>query len=107
MIKHDVRELVFARDFYVCQKCGNNENLGIAHRIKQGHGTINYIKKFVMKKYNLTLKKYQILEIINDPLNLVVACNGACNDSFNIFNKPVQRDELIIKILYKLGFCNG
>lgn len=107
MVKHDIRNYVYTRDFFSCQKCGGVENLGIAHRIKSGKGTQKYIKNFMISKYNITLNMMQVNQIINDPLNLILACNGDCNDSFNIFNKPVQRDELLQKIIYKLGFVNA
>lgn len=98
---------IFIRDGYVCQRCGKNQQeswLTIAHRIRKGSGSEKWVYNFVYKKYGKELKLNFIREeILNHPDNLVVACAGACNDSVNIFFKPVERDKLLIKIIKKLN----
>jgi hypothetical protein len=103
-MNYDQRYYIYSRDFFRCQKCGKDRNqtiLGIAHRIKQGKGTEKYIKQFALDRFGLDLKKYEIKKIIDHEDNMVVACNNRCNDSFNIFYKSVQRDELLEQIICK------
>ena len=96
---------IFARDFFTCQRCGSApgiKGLQIAHRIKQGVGTEKYIKQYTDRMgYNFT-KTYIVKKIINHPYNLVTTCSLKCNDSFNIFNKTVEMNILIDKILKQL-----
>ena len=72
--------------------------MSLAHRIKSGKGTEEYIRKYIIRKHNKYLTKRQIDEIIDSRLNLVTACRGKCNDSFNTFNNPEARDKLIDEI---------
>jgi len=93
-----VRESVLIRDMYTCQRCHRaTGNMQIAHRIKDGSGTIEWLqKKFTDKK-----KGWLQDNIVDHPLNLVTACSLRCNDSFNIFNNEVER-ELLVKKIYSL-----
>ena len=106
---------IMERDLYICQRCGKNRNqakLEIAHRIKQGkktskkNQTVNFIKKFMIENYDIYIKKSDAIDIIDHEYNLVVSCD-ICNSSFNLFNKPVPRDELLIQILIKRGIINA
>lgn len=95
------RYSIFSRDGFICQTCGKpvyNRQPQIAHRIKQGKQTVNFLLKH---KKNLTIKQCEA--IIHHNLNLVTVCSLKCNDSCNIFFKPVERDELIEKIIGELG----
>lgn len=98
---------IFIRDGYVCQRCGKNQSesrLTIAHRIRKGSNSEKWVYNFVLEKYGKELKTGFIREeILNHPDNLVVACAGACNDSYNVFFKPIARNHLLIVILKKLN----
>ena len=90
-----VRECVLIRDMYTCVRCGRaTGNMQIAHRIKNGSGTIEWLqKKFPDKK-----KGWLQDNIVDHPLNLVTTCCLRCNDSMNIFNNEVERELLVNKI---------
>ena len=82
------RLTVMVRDGWTCQRCGAPAEC-LAHRIAQ--------TKTWLKKYGP--------EVIHHPDNLVAVCrNLACNSSFNIGNKPVQREELVSKIRAELEY---
>lgn len=93
----DVRAKVFVRDNYQCQYPGckfmGSMHLQIAHRISKTKGNRKYIKK----KFNLQTEK-DIDNVIHHELNLVSSCSKH-NSYFNIGNKPVERDELLDKIM--------
>ena len=74
----------------------------MAHRIKSGKGSENYVISFIFHEYNETITKKEAKEILYDPENLITACRGNCNDSFNLFFKPLERDALIKKIYEKI-----
>lgn len=98
-----LRNAIFKRDKYTCQECGaTDHHITMAHRIKQGEGTVKYIRKYAIMEFQLELTDDQIDLVINNPYNVVTACAGACNDSFNIFNDPVSRDSLLEKMLRSL-----
>lgn len=108
------RKKIYSRDFFLCQRCfkGRNEvNLEIAHRIKQGdkrskkNYTFNFIRNYVLEKHGIEVSKSQIIEIIDHDYNVVLSCSK-CNDYFNIFNKPEERNDLLNKILVNLGYIN-
>jgi len=96
----ELRYNIFSRDFFTCQKCGatGHEKLSMAHRIKSGKQSQNYIIQFIYDEYDVMINKKQADEILYNEKNLVTACRGNCNDSFNIFYKQEQRDFLIKKI---------
>ena len=100
-----LRKAIFKRDSFTCQACGaTDHHITMAHRIKQGEGSIKYIKKYAIMKFQRELTTDQIDMIINNPRNVVTACTGACNDSFNIFNKEVIRNQLLDAMLEDAGF---
>ena len=96
---------IFIRDFYTCQKCGK-PGTEIAHKIRQGKGSIKFIQNYI--EYNIKLnfneynkvisKKFIDEKIIDHPFNLAVSCQK-CNDYFNIFFNPVETEKLLISIL--------
>jgi hypothetical protein len=99
------RYRIAARDFFSCQKCGKavGTNGQVAHRIKQGKGSEKYIQNYLIQNYEIFKKLSWIREnIIDNGMNVVYCCSLQCNDSFNIFNKPVERDELLEKIIKKV-----
>jgi hypothetical protein len=110
MISYDLKSFIYSRDLGACVVCGNTKNVAIAHRIKQGNSrskknqTVNYIRKFLIYNYQIDLNKSEIMKIINHPLNMAIACNHNCNDSLNIFNNPVKRDNLLKQILFDMGY---
>lgn len=94
------RQEIFEKYNYTCQCCGyfgDHSRLSIAHKIKQGKGTIKYIKNY-FSDYNFTDKHIKD-NIINNEKNVTLACRGNCNDSFNLFYKPLQRDFLLDEII--------
>ena len=100
---------VIIRDFYTCQRCGKSpgiNGLQIAHRIKSGSGTMEYVKNYLFycgDRWTKPLTDKEITnKIIDHPLNLVTTCSLAHNDSYNIFNNPIERDKLLEEILSDL-----
>lgn len=91
---------IFIRDFFTCQSCKKpNHYLHIAHRIKQGSGSEESIKGWLLKKgYDWSEKKIRD-EIINHPFNVCTVCSPACNDAQNIFFNEVEYEKLLAKIL--------
>lgn len=105
-MKSETRVKIMIRDFFTCQKCykmPGMSGLQIAHRIKSGKGTEKYIQFYLETVQHQEWLLKEIREqIIDHPLNLVSTCSLSCNDSFNIFNNPEERDKLINEILSDL-----
>jgi len=98
----DERYEIIVRDRFVCQRCGKPVGVygQLAHRVKSGKGTLKFIENFLQQNYNKVLTKKDIKnKIIDNKKNLVLTCSLACNDSYNIFNRPMERDELLREII--------
>lgn len=98
------RYRIFIRDMFTCQKCGKRfsgwqGNLQIAHRIKQGEGTLDWIEGEIERRSCTRSRKWIQDNIIDHPYNTVTACSLACNDSFNLFYNRIEADKLLDKIL--------
>lgn len=95
-------KLVYARDGYSCKKCGKPA-MQIAHKIRQGSKTIKnpvikHIKTDLLQIYNSDKSVNWIFEnIVYHKFNLIASCQN-CNDSFNIWNKPVKAQKLLMEI---------
>ena len=102
-MNRETRMKVIIRDMYTCQVCKSNPSLAglqIAHRIKSGTGTEKYVQFFLENVLHQEWTRKEIREMIIDhPMNLVTTCSLRCNDSVNIFNKPEERDRLLVKIV--------
>ena len=76
------RRQVIIRDFFTCQSCGDpvpNYKIQIAHRIKQGEGSENYIKDWLRGK-GLDFSANRIRQdFINNERNVCVTCSSECN----------------------------
>lgn len=102
----NVYKNVYARDAFMCQKCGKPA-IQIAHKIRQGSKTIKnpvikHINVDLLHIYNIDKSVNWIWEnVIYNEDNLIASCQ-VCNDSFNIWNKPVQAQELLDIIYLKL-----
>ena len=71
----------------------------IAHKIKQGKGSEDYIKSWLRDRgYDWTAKQIRA-DIINHPLNVRTVCSPKCNDAQNIFFNHIERDTLLVNIL--------
>ena len=84
------RYRIFIRDMFTCKRCnkrfhGWQGKLQIAHRIKQGEGSINWIRGELRKRGIDKSDKWIEDKIIDHPDNVVTVCSLTCNDSFNIF----------------------
>ena len=104
LITSDKRDKVFLRDMFVCQVCGKHINRystpQLAHQIKSGKGSERHITAYIWNKYQKDRSgKWATDFIIDNELNLLSTCGLDCNSRCNIFNKPVQRDELIDRII--------
>ena len=98
------RYRIFIRDMFTCQNCGKRFSgwqgkLQIAHRIKQGEGTLDWIEGELEKRSCTRSRKWIQDNIIDHPDNTVTACSLACNDSFNLFYNRIEADKLLDKIL--------
>ena len=97
------RNNIIERDNYTCQKCGATpgyDNLQIAHRLGNNKRAMRHIENFLELHYKKTLTKKFIQEkIIDNELDVVTTCSLECNASFNLFFRPVERDELLTKII--------
>ena len=93
----DQKLFIYERDNWQCQVCGNpNQSvLTIAHRIRQGKGTEKYLRKYLQTNFS----KNTIDEIVNNPLNMCLACAGACNSKVDITFNPVKVEKLLNEIL--------
>jgi len=112
MLNQDEYYSILVRDNFTCKQCGKTpgiSGLQIAHRIKNGVGTENYIQNYYHLKhgFNFALSMKTIKAIINHPDNLVTVCSLRCNDKQNIFYNPVERDELLLQIIDKVVFNKG
>ena len=96
------KKKIFIRDFFTCQSCGGSiyhRHPQIAHKIKQGKGSEDFISKWLLERgYDWSRKKIRD-DVINHPFNVVTACSLKCNDAQNLFYKPVDRDILLLRIL--------
>lgn len=104
MITKEFRYKIFARDGFICQRCGCHiARYGfaqIAHRIRQGKQAENHVMQYIWQKYKKDRSRAWVQKyIINNEMNLVSTCSLACNSHFNIFTKSVERDALIDKII--------
>jgi 5-methylcytosine-specific restriction endonuclease McrA len=94
---------IFQRDNYTCKKCGKlgtPDSLQVAHKIRKGVGTLNYICKYL--RCTKIADKFIKEKIINHDWNLETACCLECNASFNIFFNKVECNKLLEKILKDL-----
>jgi uncharacterized membrane protein len=104
-----MREYIYHRAGGVCEWCGKHGNINdfqLAHRIKQGKGSIAFIINIAMDALKIALTQKQAERILHDEKNIKLSCAGYCNDMFNIFNKPVARDALILSIMQKQGYID-
>jgi len=107
MIDNEKYQRIMARDNYTCMRCGKTGiGLELAHRVKRGKGTAETLVKYFRQAYQKELSKKECEDIIDDDDNLVVACSGSCNSSYNIFFRPIEAVELIEKIGIKKGIIS-
>ena len=98
---------ILIRDNFQCQCCGKvfpADKLQLAHRIMQARRsklTLKYIQNYIKYQYNKDITLKQAEYILHDEDNLVTTCSLACNSHFNIWNNPVKRNKLVIKIYEK------
>lgn len=97
-MKPEIRKKVIIRDFYICRRCGKTPGLSglqIAHRIRNGSGTIAWLKGIMPHASEKWLQD----NVIDNPLNLVTTCCLECNDSYNIFFNTVEAKKLLKEII--------
>lgn len=102
------RQVIIVRDGYICATCGRlakNKDIQIAHKIKQGSGSVQYFRERIRKLYpeeahkRSESSKWIMDNFINHPFNLTTTCSPYCNDMQNIFHNRVERDALADKII--------
>ena len=94
-MKQEIRDFIFNRDMYQCQRCGSPAT-EIAHRIANTESNL----KEIMDTFKHKIGKAR--EILNHPLNLSASCRS-CNDYYNIGNKPYSKHLLLLKIISDLN----
>lgn len=107
----EIRDKVFSRNQYRCEVCGlhvqHYNTCQIAHSIKSGKGSENHIMAYIWEKYQKDRSRKWVNDfILDNPLNLSGVCSLKCNDSKNIFFKPIERDLLIDEIIEKTDCLN-
>jgi hypothetical protein len=100
----ETRDKVFCRDNFKCVICGKHiqtyNSCQVAHSIKSGKGSENHIMAYIWSKYKKDRSRAWINKyILDNEMNLSSVCSLSCNDACNIFFKPVERDELIDRII--------
>jgi 5-methylcytosine-specific restriction endonuclease McrA len=98
------RHNIFSRDQFLCTACGKhiviNGTPQLAHNIKSGKGSENHIIAYIWNTYRKDRsRKWVNKYILDNDMNLSSTCSLKCNDSKNIFFKPVERDALIDRII--------
>lgn len=101
----DTKLRIFSRDLYRCQYKGCTVSgigrIELAHRIKQGKGSIQYIIAWVYERHHRFISHGEAEEYLHNDLNLVTSCREH-NDYFNCFFDPVATESLLKKIEKKL-----
>jgi len=100
----EIRDSVFTRNNYRCEVCGlhvqHYNTMQVAHKIKSGKGSELHIMVYIWEKYRKDRSRKWVNDfILDNELNLSGVCSLKCNDSKNIFFKPLERDALIDKII--------
>jgi len=93
---------IFDKHGWRCERCGQQAT-DLAHRIAKSKANRKNIYNYCKKEYKLELKQFEIDKIIHHELNLACSCK-ACNDYFNIGNKPEKSKKLLQKILTELEY---
>jgi 5-methylcytosine-specific restriction endonuclease McrA len=93
-MKSDVREKVFLRDLWQCQRCGLPAT-EIAHKIAKTDSNVQQVQREYLPDRSLAWIRENI---INHQDNLVSSCRE-CNDYFNVGFNPVETCKIIKKIL--------
>jgi len=100
-MNHETRMKVIIRDMYTCVNCGKQVGLGriqVAHKIRNGSGSIKWLQSFILNKD----KKWLQENILDNPMNLATTCSLYCNDSQNIFFDEIKSRQLVFKIMSTL-----
>lgn len=99
------KEITLQRDNFICQKCQTPNTFTVAHKISKSIAN----KKIVIRLYyemfreRITMKK--ATDILNHNFNLITACNGNCNDSYNCGNNPSMFRNIIL-LIHSMGHEN-
>jgi 5-methylcytosine-specific restriction endonuclease McrA len=88
------KDIALQRDNYICQKCGKPA-LTVAHRICKSKANKYFIMRYLYSEKKELITYIGVNRYIHHPYNLVTACNGNCNDSYNIGMKPGKSKKLI------------
>jgi hypothetical protein len=92
---------IFARDMFTCQYCGKSpggNKLQLAHRIRQGSGSVKVVQDFWSANYKEDITKKKAESIIDHPLNIVTTCSLKCNSKFNVFFNRIEVAKILKKI---------
>jgi hypothetical protein len=95
------RYRIFIRDMFTCQQCGKRVGTRgqIAHRIRQGVNTTEWIKmKLFLEGYEKS-EKWIKDHIIDHPHNTVTTCCLACNGKMDITFNRIESEALLNRIL--------
>lgn len=95
------KDIALQRDNYICQKCGKPA-LTVAHRIAKSKANKLFIFKYIYEKKQEFTSHANVNKMIHHQFNLVTACNGNCNDSYNIGMNP-EKSKKLIELIWSMG----
>jgi hypothetical protein len=88
------KEIALQRDNFQCQRCGKPCQT-VAHRICKSKSNKYFIMRYLYSEKKELVTYIGVDRYIHHQFNLVTACTGNCNDSYNIGNKPVYVKRLV------------
>lgn len=107
MITEELRNKIFARDFYTCRVCGKSINFygtpQIAHGIGEPKRGLKMIQRLFHEIFPCdTISLKQAEEIRDHPAGLCSTCSLKCNSVYNFGNDPGTVKDYIFMVWLKI-----